>query len=135
MPGRRGVFLGLTILQARSLPARPAQHSEPNRPPGLAGVRADWRHVIGNRAFVPFALAMIGSYILSSQIYLALPLQDWQVLGDAGGNAGSSTLFAVSAIVAVYPGRPMLWMGMTSMLTIRTWSPNVGALMTLPLPT
>jgi hypothetical protein len=96
-----GVFLSLTILQARSLPARPAQHSEPNRPPGLAGVRADWRQVIGNRAFVLFALAMIGSYILSSQIYLALPLQAWRVLGDAGGDAGSSTLFAVSAIVAV----------------------------------
>ncbi len=33
------------------------------------------------------------------------------------------------------PGRPKLWMGMTSILTIRTKSPNVGALITLPLPT
>ncbi|WP_198679341.1 hypothetical protein [Thermomonospora amylolytica] len=54
----------------------------------------------GNRLFVLFTLAMAGSYVLSFQIYLALPLQ----LGDAGG---VSLLFVVSAfdrLVATHYG-------------------------------
>ncbi|XVV07887.1 hypothetical protein ACQPW3_15380 [Actinosynnema sp. CA-248983] len=62
---------------------------------------ADWRTVVGNRAFLLFSLAMISSYVLSSQIYLALPLQAAHVLGAAAGDTGSSALFAVSAVVAI----------------------------------
>ncbi len=93
------IFAALTVLQLRSLPARvpdrDTQHST-----GVAGVLADWRMVVGNRAFLLFSLAMITSYILSAQIYLALPLQAGRVLGG-GGDTGSSVLFAVSAVVAV----------------------------------
>ncbi|WP_433272605.1 MDR family MFS transporter [Actinosynnema sp. CS-041913] len=89
------VFVLLTALQIRSLPARAERRDQP------AGVRSDWRTVVGNRAFLLFSLAMISSYVLSSQIYLALPLQAAHALGPDLGDTGSSVLFAVSAVVAV----------------------------------
>ena len=94
------IFAGLTILQWRSLPARTPDRGT-DRPVGLKGVLADWRVVAGNRAFLLFSLAMISSYVLSAQLYLALPLQAQRVLGEPLGDAGSSALFAVSAIVAI----------------------------------
>ncbi|GAA3873428.1 MFS transporter [Saccharothrix violaceirubra] len=90
------IFAVLTALQVRSLPARGGGAE------ASAGVLADWRTVVGNRAFLLFSLAMISSYVLSSQIYLALPLQAAHVLGVTAGDAGSTALFAVSAVVAVF---------------------------------
>jgi MFS family permease len=86
------IFAGLMVLQWLALPARTAP-ADPDRAAGLAGVLGDWRTVLGNRAFLLFSLAMISSYVLSSQIYLALPLQV--------GDTGSTVLFAVSAVVAI----------------------------------
>ncbi|MGQ0843046.1 MAG: MDR family MFS transporter [Sporichthyaceae bacterium] len=94
-----GVFALLTVLQWRALPARAVQR-EPDRAAGLAGVFADWRHIVANRAFLWFSLAMITSYVLSQQIYLALPLHAAHVLG-VGGDTGSTVLFALSAVVAI----------------------------------
>ncbi|MCG5466619.1 MFS transporter [Micromonospora sp. MED01] len=93
------IFLLLTVVQMRALPARSAP-PQPGRRAGLGGVRTDWRQVVSNRSFLLFSMAMIGSYVLSSQIYLALPLQATRVLGR-GGDVGSSALFALSAVVAV----------------------------------
>lgn len=93
------IFLLLTVVQIRALPAR-SPHGDRQNMASRSGVGDDWRLVIGNRPFVWFSIAMVGSYVLSSQIYLALPLQAARVLGDAG-NIGSSALFAVSALVAV----------------------------------
>jgi MFS family permease len=90
------VFAGLMVVQWFALPPRTAP-ADPDRAAGLAGVLADWRSVLANRAFLLFSLAMIASYVLSFQIYLALPLQASRVLGDTG----SSVLFAVSAVVAI----------------------------------
>ncbi|WP_258564271.1 MDR family MFS transporter [Streptomyces himalayensis] len=88
-------FLALTVIQFRMLPARRgARSAEP------AGVLADWRTVIGNRPFVLFSAAMIGSYVLSFQVYLALPLQAHRAVPD-GGDAVTTGLFAVSAAVTV----------------------------------
>jgi hypothetical protein len=98
-----GIFALLTVLQWRALPARTVDR-DPDRAGGLAGVVADWKHVVANRAFLLFSLAMITSYVLSQQIYLTLPLQAAQVLGaDVGidGDTGSSVLFAASAVVAI----------------------------------
>ncbi|MGI5507046.1 MFS transporter [Lentzea sp. CA-135723] len=81
------VFLVLTVLQWRSLPARAGSSSG-------GSVLADWRLVFANRAFVLFALAMTGSYVLSFQVYLALPLA-------AGSAALTAVLFAVSGVLAV----------------------------------
>lgn len=64
------VFAMLTAAQLFALP----QHSaEPA--PEKTSVLHDWRVVIANRSFLMFATAMIGSYVLSFQVYLALPLQ------------------------------------------------------------
>ena len=86
------IFAGLMVLQWFALPPRIAP-ADPERAAGLAGVLGDWRTVLGNRAFLLFSLAMITSYVLSSQIYLALPLQ--------AGDTGSTVLFVVSAVVAI----------------------------------
>jgi MFS family permease len=82
------VFAVLTVVQLSALP--PCR----NETPEGSGVPADRRSVVTNRPFVMFALAMVGSYVLSFQIYLALPLE----LGDDGA---VSVLFAVSALVAL----------------------------------
>jgi MFS family permease len=93
------VFAALTVLQIRALPTHHPRTGE--RSVGLRGVLAEWRVVVGNRAFLLFSLAMISSYILSSQIYLALPLQAASVLGEQAGSTGTSVLFAASAVVAI----------------------------------
>ncbi|MGI5346938.1 MFS transporter [Streptomyces sp. CA-250714] len=61
-----GIFAVLTVAQALVLPAREVA-------PGKGGVLADWREVLGNRAFLAFALAMVGMFTLENQLYLLLP--------------------------------------------------------------
>lgn len=61
-----GIFAVLTVAQALVLPARPVE-------PGQGTVVADWREVLGNRAFLAFALAMVGMFTLENQLYLLLP--------------------------------------------------------------
>jgi MFS family permease len=90
------VFAALTLLQWRALPQRRAQGEEARR----EGVLAQWRTVVANRPFVLFAFAMIGSYVLAFQVYLALPLAASDALG-ADGTAVTSGLFVISAAVAV----------------------------------
>ncbi|WP_327585201.1 MFS transporter [Nonomuraea sp. NBC_00507] len=82
------VFALLTILQLLALP--PSRAGTPAR----TSVPADWRAVAGNRPFLLFSLAMAGSYVLSFQLYLALPLE----LGQTGT---VGLLFVVSALVAI----------------------------------
>ncbi|MBW1595571.1 MFS transporter [Streptomyces sp. JJ38] len=61
-----GIFAALTVAQALVLPARQVE-------PSGGGVLADWREVVGNRAFTAFALAMVGMFTLQNQLYLLLP--------------------------------------------------------------
>ncbi|MYT74089.1 MULTISPECIES: MFS transporter [unclassified Streptomyces] len=90
------LFAALTVLQWRALPARRGEQSA-TAPPSVLG---QWRTVIGNRPFLLFAVAMTGSYVLTFQVYLALPLAAGQALGSRGTWA-TSGLFVVSAAVAV----------------------------------
>ncbi|MGW1992900.1 MFS transporter [Embleya sp. NPDC001921] len=60
------LFAVLTLAQAAVLPARPV-------PAPQGSVAADWREVLGNRAFVAFSIAMAGMYGLQAQLYLLLP--------------------------------------------------------------
>lgn len=60
------IFAVLTVAQALVLPAREVE-------PAQGGVLADWREVVSNRAFVAFALAMVGMFTLENQLYLLLP--------------------------------------------------------------
>ncbi|MGW3951160.1 MFS transporter [Streptomyces sp. NPDC004752] len=61
-----GIFAVLTVAQALVLPARDVE-------PGKGTVLSDWREVVGNRAFLAFALAMVGMFTLENQLYLLLP--------------------------------------------------------------
>ncbi|MEW2635040.1 MFS transporter [Streptomyces sp. NPDC048389] len=61
-----GIFAALTVAQALVLPRR-----EPA--PSGNSVLADWREVVGNRAFLAFALAMVGLFTMENQLYLLLP--------------------------------------------------------------
>ncbi|MBQ0827395.1 MFS transporter [Streptomyces tagetis] len=61
-----GIFAVLTVAQALVLPARDVA-------PSGGTVLADWREVLRNRAFVAFALAMVGMFTLENQLYLLLP--------------------------------------------------------------
>ncbi|WP_307849990.1 MFS transporter [Crossiella equi] len=89
------VFAGLTVLQVRALPARSA-------PGGGGSVLGGVGEAVRNRPFLLFSVAMIGSYVLSFQIYLTLPLQVRAVAGsEFAGTAGVGALFAVSGLVAV----------------------------------
>ncbi|WP_392895988.1 MFS transporter [Streptomyces sp. LN699] len=91
-------FAALTLLQWRALPARGGK-AAPGGP--SEGVLAQWRTVAANRPFLLFSIAMIGSYVLTFQVYLALPLAAGDALGDVAGTRATSGLFVVSAAVAV----------------------------------
>ncbi|AEM81986.1 MFS transporter [Streptomyces violaceusniger] len=90
------IFAVLTVLQARSLPARGSATTDS----APDNVLAQWRTVVANRPFLLFATAMIGSYVLTFQVYLALPLAASNALGTRGTWV-TSGLFVVSAAVAI----------------------------------
>ncbi|MFI9202480.1 MFS transporter [Streptomyces sp. NPDC053048] len=91
------VFAALTVLQWRALPRAGGGGAGADGP---GGVLAQWRTVVANRPFLLFSVAMIGSYVLTFQVYLALPLAAGAALGAAGTEV-TSALFVVSAAVAV----------------------------------
>ncbi|MEU8526481.1 MULTISPECIES: MFS transporter [Streptomyces] len=104
------LFALLTVVQLRHLPGRAktagqeAAESEASEAsealPSKASVaergggRGQLRAVLANRSFWLFSLAMTGSYVLSFQIYLALPLA-------ADGTTATTALFVVSALVTL----------------------------------
>ncbi|WP_438271160.1 MFS transporter [Streptomyces antibioticus] len=95
------IFAALTVLQARALPTRYAAGAVAGSADGgRGGVLAQWRQVVANRPFLLFSLAMIGSYVLTFQVYLALPMAAGAALG-ADGTKVTSGLFVLSAAVAV----------------------------------
>ncbi|GAA3502837.1 MFS transporter [Streptomyces prasinosporus] len=83
-----GIFALLTVAQALVLPARKAA-------PSRGTVLADWREVVGNRAFLAFALAMVGMFTLESQLYLLLPEGARQATGWSGA---AGLVFLVGAL-------------------------------------
>ncbi|MFD9880683.1 MDR family MFS transporter [Streptomyces alboflavus] len=93
------LFALLSVVQVLRLPVRKSDTAGD----GSAGpARGQWRAVFGNRPFWLFSLAMTGSYVLSFQVYLALPLEVERLLG--GGTAttvATSALFVVSGLVAL----------------------------------
>ncbi|OBJ70662.1 MFS transporter [Mycobacterium sp. 1274756.6] len=89
------VFAALTIAQLAALPQHAADPAVEK-----TSIIEDWRVVVGNRSFLMFAAAMIGSYVLTFQIYLALPLQA-SFLAPRSESAVVAALFVVSGIVAI----------------------------------
>ena len=61
----------------------------------------DWRAVLVNRSFLLFAAAMIGSYVLPFQVYLALPLHAG-TLAPESESLVVAAVFVVSGVVAVF---------------------------------
>ena len=89
------VFAALTVAQLMALPQR-----ELDRAPAKTSFTQDWRMVLGNRSFVLFAAAMIGTYVLTFQVYLALPLQA-SMLAPGAQSRLVAVMFAVSGLIAV----------------------------------
>ncbi|MFF7378280.1 MFS transporter [Streptomyces massasporeus] len=85
-----GIFAVLTVAQALVLPA------ERRAEPGRSGVLGDWREVLGDRAFLAFALAMVGMFTLENQLYLLLP----DGARDATGWDGAAGLVFLVGTVA-----------------------------------
>lgn len=94
------VFAALTVAQIAALPRDDHGSAADGGP--AASVIADWRSVIANRPFLMFSFAMIGSYILSFQVYLALPLQAAQITGGTDQASGLvAGVFVVSGVIAI----------------------------------
>ncbi|BBZ16011.1 MFS transporter [Mycolicibacterium gadium] len=89
------VFALLTVAQLFALP----QHSA-ETPIEKTAVLDDWRTVVANRSFLWFAAAMIGSYVLSFQVYLALPLHA-AALAPHHESLLVAAVFVVSGLIAV----------------------------------
>ncbi|AZS74787.1 MFS transporter [Streptomyces lydicus] len=96
-----GIFALLSIVQIRALPAR-GDEAAPAGDDRRAGLPSSWRGVLANRPFLLFSGAMIGSYVLSFQVYLALPLEVRRLGGEGEfGTAAVAGLFAVSGLSTI----------------------------------
>lgn len=93
--GAAAVFALLTIAQLFALPRRDADAGE-----ATTSVLQNWRTVAVNRSFLLFAVAMTGSYVLTFQVYLALPLHAAN-LAPQHASVLIAAMFAVSGVVAV----------------------------------
>ncbi|QNE24107.1 MFS transporter [Streptomyces sp. INR7] len=118
-----GIFAILSVVQIRALPARRASHTDTTD--GVReGVLRQWRGIFANRPFLLFSLAMIGSYVMSFQVYLSLPLEVRRLGGEGQfGTAAVAVLFAVSGLSTIAfqtkvtawckarmePGRALTW--------------------------
>lgn len=91
------VFAALAIAQLLVLPTDGYIAKDGGRP-----ILAQWRSVMCNRAFVLFAVAMIGFYVLTFQFYLALPLQAG-ILTDTrqSETALVTVMFVISAAITI----------------------------------
>ncbi|MFD6431676.1 MFS transporter [Streptomyces venezuelae] len=129
------IFALLSVVQIRALPARGGNDAGKRGSAGEsvgagagagagAGVLAQWRSVVRNRAFLLFSTAMIGSYVLTFQVYLALPLEVRRLGGDGDfGTVAVALLFAASGLATILgqtrvtawckerlaPGRALAW--------------------------
>nr|WP_165647744.1 MFS transporter [Mycobacteroides abscessus] len=93
------VFAFLTVIQLMALPPNRA---ESERNADRAPVLTSWRSVVSNKAFLLFSGAMIGSYVLTFQVYLALPLQAALLTDDKKSETALVTsIFVVSGLVAI----------------------------------
>lgn len=119
-----GIFALLSIVQIRALPGRKADDAKDKAAGERESVLSQWRGILANRPFLLFSAAMIGSYVMSFQVYLALPLEVRRLGGDGTfGTAAVAVLFAVSGLSTILwqtkvtawckarmePGRALTW--------------------------
>ncbi|MCI3935257.1 MFS transporter [Streptomyces sp. AN091965] len=92
------IFALLSVVQIRALPVRGGQRAQGTG----ERVLTQWRGILTNRPFLLFSTAMIGSYVLSFQVYLALPLDVRRLGGDGQfGTVAVAALFAVSGLSTI----------------------------------
>ncbi|MGW0366929.1 MDR family MFS transporter [Streptomyces sp. NPDC002990] len=118
------IFAVLSLVQIRALPPRRADEAVRRGDGRREGMFAQWRGILANRPFLLFSLAMTGSYVMTFQVYLALPLEVRRLGGDGRfGTAAVAVLFAVSGLSTVLfqtrvtawckarmePGRALIW--------------------------
>lgn len=113
------VFAILTVAQARALPARGGRRGEPGGVGLLSEMLSSWRQVLHNRPFMLFTVAMAGSYVLSFQVYLTLPLTiEANAPSPAVEKLAVAAMFAASGLLAVLAQiRVTAWCR-------RRWSPH-----------
>ncbi|MCX5417652.1 MFS transporter [Streptomyces sp. NBC_00059] len=119
-----GIFAVLSIVQIRALPARRADDTKARADGRRESVLAQWRGILANRLFLLFSLAMVGSYVMTFQVYLALPMEVRRLGGEGEfGTAAVAVLFAVSGLSTILgqtrvtawckarmePGRALVW--------------------------
>ncbi|MGW7451214.1 MFS transporter [Streptomyces sp. NPDC054787] len=140
-----GIFAVLSLVQIRALPARRGEDTRERADGPAEGVLAQWRGMLANRPFLLFSVAMIGSYVMSFQVYLALPLEVRR-LGGEGRFAAAAVagLFAVSGLSTILfqtkitawckartqPGRALVW----GLLTMGLAFVPLLAATTVPVP-
>lgn len=105
-----GVFVLITLVQLRFLPAREGGEARSGEP-----VLQDWGHALRNRAFVVFALGMTGYIVLFNQLYLAFPLEVRRVTGS---DSGVGAVFVLSSLIWIAAQVPV-----TAYAKAR-WSPS-----------
>jgi len=97
-----GIFALLSVVQIRALPARRKKDEQPQDGQGKESVLVQWRGILANRPFLLFSAAMVGSYVLTFQVYLALPLEVRRLGGDGEfGTAAVAMLFGVSGLSTI----------------------------------
>ncbi|GJO48538.1 MFS transporter [Mycobacterium marinum] len=96
--GAVGVFGSLAVAQLVSLP--PSSANSGTASVNKTSIVEDWAAVFGNRPFLRFAVAMTGRYILSSQIYLALPIQAAYLMPQHQSLLVAA-MFAISGLTAI----------------------------------
>jgi MFS family permease len=97
-----GIFALLSIVQIRALPARRKKDEQSQEGQGKESVLVQWRAILANRPFLLFSAAMVGSYVLTFQVYLALPLEVRRLGGDGEfGTAAVAMLFGVSGLSTI----------------------------------
>ncbi|MFG2094822.1 MFS transporter [Streptomyces sp. NPDC048612] len=97
-----GIFALLSVVQIRALPARGEEAAADDEAARRNGLLSQWREVLANPPFLLFSGAMIGSYVLSFQVYLALPLEVRRLAGEGeSGTVAVAGLFAVSGLTTI----------------------------------
>ncbi|MFG2294366.1 MDR family MFS transporter [Streptomyces sp. NPDC048603] len=119
-----GTFAVLSVVQIRALPARRGTDPKADGDGPAEGVLRQWRGMLANRSFLLFSVAMTGSYVMSFQVYLALPLEVRRLGGEGRfGTVAVAVLFAVSGLSTILfqtritawckarlePGRALTW--------------------------
>ncbi|MEU9060971.1 MFS transporter [Streptomyces sp. NPDC048430] len=97
-----GIFAVLSAVQVGALPARQGNDTTSEEGSRRENVLTQWRGMLANRPFLLFSTAMIGSYVMSFQVYLALPLEVGCLGGEGRfGTAAVAAMFAVSGLSTI----------------------------------